>query len=54
MKKYGVIRSEDLECPECGAPLHKIQGKWVCLDCDRVPTEKGRKLNKPARKNDWK
>lgn len=34
MKKFGVLRSTDKECPECGQPLHYVNGKLCCLECD--------------------
>jgi uncharacterized Zn finger protein (UPF0148 family) len=53
MKKYGVERALEMECPECDYPLHKINGKWVCLNCEAAAKRKDKK-NKPPRKQNWK
>ncbi len=41
-----------MECPQCGEPLHKVNGKWVCLECEQ-DTRKREKKVKPPRKDSW-
>ena len=51
MKKYGIQRPPVTHCPDCGENMSVIDGRPICLECekDRDLTDKKIKLNQGAK-----